>query len=80
MQCRKGRVQVVLWPHGRTDQMVLKEVGFLDQVEVPAGWWHQVTALEDDCFTSCIFDLFDEEGLKLDDPKASFDPGTRVAR
>ena len=79
MLCRKGTLRVELWPHNKPELKQTMYVGCLDQVEVPAGWWHKVTALEDECFTSCIFDLYDEEGRKLDDPKAGFLPGTVIA-
>jgi hypothetical protein len=79
MECRKGRFSITMWSDDRSEMAITVDLGFLDNVEVPLGWWHRVTALEDDGYTACVFDLFDEEGRLLKDPKADFDPHTQVA-
>ena len=79
MECKRGRITVELWDPDDAGPHALHQLGHLDgYLEVPAGWMHQVTAGQDDCWTACIFDLFDEEGRLLADPKADFTPGTEV--
>jgi hypothetical protein len=71
------RYHVVGWPLRRA---ITVDLGFLDNVEVPLGWWHRVTALEDDCYTACVFDplknQYEAHGLNMLPQHATFEDGS----